>query len=364
MTKPHVLIVDDNPTYRLKMKMALKAIQLDVEMAGDGRQALEMMESRNFDLVLLDLIMPEMDGYVVLEKMKANAATRDIPVLVISAVDEMESVVRALKLGAEDYLPKTFDPTLFETRVTTCLEKKRLRNKEVEYLQQIEAERKRADEILYATLPESVVNELKATNRVRPRRFENVAVLFSDVTGFTSFCDTQSPEEVVGHLREMVTAFEEISDRHGLMKIKTIGDAFMASAGLLTDLPDPVVSATRCGLEMAEAAPRLAAGWQVHVGIHVGSVVAGVIGERQYAFDIWGDTVNTAARVANRATPGKVLLSGSAWRATGQKMLGSSIGSVELKGKGGVELFECHGERPDEINSGQGRPAHSGGMRF
>jgi adenylate cyclase len=347
MTKARVLIVDDDPTNRMKMRMAVKALDLDADAVANGREALKFLDSGAFDLVLLDLMMPEMDGYQVLEAIRSDTEFRGIPVVVISAVDEVESVVRAIKLGAEDYLPKTFDPTLFEARVTACLEKKRLRDVEMDYVRRIEDEKSRADAILHATLPAAAVHELKATNCVRPRRFENVAVLFSDVTNFTTYCDTQSPEDVVSHLQELVASFEEIAERYGLEKIKTVGDAFLATAGLFRYIPDPVVAATRCGLEMTAAAPRLAVGWQVHVGIHAGSLVAGVIGQRQYLFDIWGDTVNTAARIADRAMPGKVLVSSTAWRQVGKKMLGSSMGILELKGKGGVELIECRGARPD-----------------
>ena len=107
---------------------------------------------------------------------------------------------------------------------------------------------------------------------------------------------------------------------------------------------------------MTATAPRLAAGWQVHVGVHAGSLVAGVIGQRQYLFDIWGDTVNTAARIADRAMPGKVLVSSTAWRQVGKKMLGSSMGILELKGKGGVELIECRGARPDSWDAASEHP--------
>ena len=133
-----VLVVDDHPTNRLKMSMAVKKLGHQVEAAEDGAAALVRLKGEGFDLVLLDIVMPGMSGHDVLEAMNKDASLRDIPVIVISAVDEMEQVVRAIELGAQDFLPKTFDRVLFEARMSACLEKKRLRNLEVEYLRQVE----------------------------------------------------------------------------------------------------------------------------------------------------------------------------------------------------------------------------------
>lgn len=134
----HILVVDDQRTNRLKLSLGLKQQGHTVGEAENGRQALEKLRGERFDLVLLDILMPEMDGYEVLGQMRADKVLRDVPVIVISAMDDMESVVKGIALGAEDYLPKTFDPILLQTRIGTCLEKKRLHDKETEYLQQVE----------------------------------------------------------------------------------------------------------------------------------------------------------------------------------------------------------------------------------
>lgn len=134
----HILVVDDHKPNRIKISFAVKKLGHTAEVAEDGRQALAMLREQSFDLVLLDIIMPELDGYQVLEAMKADTALRDIPVIVISAEQEMESVVRGIELGAADYLPKTFDPVLLRARISACLEKKRFRDQEIEYLRQVE----------------------------------------------------------------------------------------------------------------------------------------------------------------------------------------------------------------------------------
>ena len=340
-----ILVVDDHPTNRLKLSMAVQQLGLEAEVAEGGQDALARLKNEPFDLILLDLLMPEMDGFEVLSALKSDLDLRAIPVIIISELDEVDGVAKAIKLGAEDYLPKSFNPVLLEARVSACLEKKRLRDLEVSFLREIETEKKRSDRLLNAILPSAAVHELKVTNEVKPRRFEDVTILFSDIAEFTTYSDAHSPEQVVDHLQELVRAFEEIAAKHGLEKIKTIGDAFLATAGLFQYVPESTLAAVRCGLEMASTAPRLSAGWQVHVGIHTGPLVAGIIGHRQYMFDIWGDSVNIAARVVDQAPAGGVLVSEAAWRHVGLKAQGRSHGVVDLKGKGGMELIECLGLR-------------------
>jgi DNA-binding response OmpR family regulator len=133
----HILVVDDHRTSRLKLSLGLKRQGHTVAEAEDGRQALDMLRTESFDLVLLDIIMPVMDGYQTLEQMKSDSTLQDIPVVVISAQDDIQSVVKGIELGAEDYLPKTFDPVMLRARIGACLEKKRLRDQELEYLRNV-----------------------------------------------------------------------------------------------------------------------------------------------------------------------------------------------------------------------------------
>ena len=250
----------------------------------------------------------------------------------------MDKVIRCIEMGADDYLSKPFDPVLLRARIGACLEKKRLRDRERDHLRQIKLEQERADALLHVILPAEVVNELKATNAVRARRFDNVAVLFADIVGFTSFCDGHEPNEVMGYLQRLVETWEEIAFRRGVEKIKTIGDAFMATAGLLKQAENPVLSCVHCGLEMIAAANRQSTGWSVRIGIHHGPVVAGVLGHRQYLFDLWGDTVNMAARMESHSLPGRITLSMDAWQKIDHCCRGESPVLIHVKGKGMIEV--------------------------
>ncbi len=334
-----ILVVDDDAFNRDLLARRLGSQGHTVAEAADGEAALAMVAHRPFDLVLLDIVMPGLTGFDVLERLKADDRTRDLPVILISGVSELDSVVAGIQMGAEDYLPKPYNAVLLDARIGACLEKKRLRDRERKYLAEIEIERKFSNDLLRVILPEEIVHELRTTQTVKPRRHENVAVLFADVVGFTTWSNRHEPEEVVAYLQQAVTSWEESAAREGMLKIKTIGDAFMATSGLLRPVPDPVERCIRCGLEMIEATRRLEAGWNLRVGVHWGPVVAGKLGNRQYSFDLWGDTVNTAARMESHGEPGRINLSDEAKRAVEHLAL---LGHVdrEVKGKGLLRIHQ------------------------
>ena len=172
-----------------------------------------------------------------------------------------------------------------------------------------------------------------------PRRFENVAVLFTDLVAFTTYCDQHAPEEVVRDLGDLFVAFEECVRSHGLEKIKTIGDAFLATAGLLQPVADPLRAAVSCALAISEVAGRSRRGWRVRSGVHMGPLMAGIVGRERYQFDIWGDTVNVAARLTGVASPGAVAVT----EEMSARLPGADVslrGAVELKGKGSVRMVE------------------------
>lgn len=339
---PAILVVDDDENNRYTLLRRLQRENFsDLAEAADGRTALKKLRERPFDLILLDVMMPDMDGYEVLNHVKSDMVLRDIPVIMISAVDALDSVVRCIELGAEDYLPKPFNATLLKARIGASLEKRRLRFQEDAYTRQIEAEKRRSDQLLQAVLPPGAIRELKATNEVRPRRYEGVAVLFCDIVEFTSYCDSNAPEHVVAELQILIEEFERIVAAHGLEKIKTIGDALLATAGLLQPVDEPLIAAVGCGLDLVAGARRVNPRWAVRVGIHHGPVVAGIVGKQQFLFDLWGDTVNMAARVGACAGVNSVFMSGLEWMRIRDRCQARSHGAFDLKGKGRVELVEC-----------------------
>ena len=330
--KRTILVVDDTPANIEVAHNTLKDTYI-VKIATSGGRALDLAKViPQPDLILLDVMMPGMDGYEVCSRLKSDPSTSDIPIIFLTGKIDAEDETRGLELGAIDYIHKPFSPLVVQARVRTHLALREAR-------EQLAEEKRKVDRILDNILPAPAVAEIKLTGGVIPRRFENVAVLFSDLVGFTNYCDQQPPEEVVKELGNLFVTFESCARRHGLEKIKTMGDAFLATAGLLEPVDDALHAAVSCALAISEEATRSGRGWQVRSGIHVGPVMAGIVGEERYQFDVWGDTVNVASRLTGAASPGGIGLT----EPTSASLRGFAIsprGAVELKGKGSVRIVE------------------------
>jgi len=170
--------------------------------------------------------------------------------------------------------------------------------------------------------------------------------LFCDIVGFTSFCSSNTPKEVVEILQKLFLAYEGVAKRNQVEKIKTIGDAFMGAASLTLTVPDPLRCAVACGLGFIAATREVWPGHEVRVGVAEGSVVAGIVGGDKYQYDVWGDTVNVAARMASVGRPGVVTMPHDSWLRSSSAYMGKLLGEVEVKGKGMMRVVECTGVRP------------------
>jgi adenylate cyclase len=336
--KKLVLIVDDTPTNVAIVSGVLKD-SYRTKVATNGEKALAVANApEKPDLILLDVMMPGMDGYEVCRRLKDSPATRDIPIIFLTAKTDEVDEEKGFDVGAVDYIHKPFSAPIVLARVRTQLALR-------EALTEAQESRKQADQLLHALLPKKAADEIRSVGTVIPRRYENVAVLFCDVTNFTAYCDKHEPEEVVSRLDALFVIFERIAAKHGLEKIKTIGDGFMAAAGLLHKVDDPVGTAVRCGLEMTSTLIDAHLGWEVRVGVHAGPVVAGVVGQERYQFDIWGDTVNVAARMVGMSAPGSVAATKEIWDQISSAFEGEALGEIQVKGKGLVPIFGLRGRR-------------------
>jgi len=328
-----ILVVEDHDRIRRLLCDLLCRQGHEVVTASDGQEALNLVATRAFDLVITDIEMPRVNGFQLLDQLKGDSRFRDIPVIVVSGHGELDSLCRGIKAGAEDYLPKPYNQVILKARIDTCLEKKRLRDRN-------DQQRRRYNDLLHSILPSPIVAELAENDTVRPRRRERVAVLFADIVGFTPFCNLQHdrPEVIVHLLRQIFEQWEDIANSHNILKIKTIGDAFMASGGLLDEVENPVLNCVLSGLSMIRATRSLlgedgrSIGWDLRVGVHVGPVVAGLLGRRQSLLDLWGDTVNIAARLESHGLPGQVNLSNTAWRDVSGHVRGETRTKRILKG--------------------------------
>lgn len=342
--RSRILVVDDTDDVRELLRMYLMLQGHVVSEARNGRQALEKMHEQTFDLVLLDIMMPEMNGYEVLEQVRQDPVLREMPIVVISAIHDLDSVVRCIELGAADYLPKPFKNVLLRARVNSLLEKKRMRDQEKAYLRMIEEERARSESLLLNILPAPVAERLKAGESVIADSNPDVTVLFADLVDFTSFAGGASPTRVVEMLNRVFSAFDELVEKHGLEKVKTTGDSYMVVGGLNQACAEGHVRcAANLGLDMCrtirDLQQRGLVPFELRVGMHTGPVVAGVIGKQKFSYDLWGDTVNVASRMETQGVPGYVQVSLQVYERLREDYDFQERGMIEVKGKGVMKTY-------------------------
>jgi class 3 adenylate cyclase len=338
-----ILVVDDNAANRDLLSRRLQRQGHRVMTAESGAAALALSAENGFDLVLLDLMMPGMSGFEVLSRLKGSEKTGHIPVIMISALDEIDSAVRCIEAGAEDYLAKPFNPVLLRARIDSSLEKKRLRDREQAILAELRAEKERSEALLLNVLPRSIVDRMRRGETVIADRFEEATILFSDLVDFTSLAAKLTAERTVELLGTVFARFDELAARHGLEKIKTLGDGYMVAGGLPEARRDHAGAVAEMALAMLDVVPAIArsAGLplELRVGVHSGALIAGVIGTRKFVYDVWGDTVNTAKRMESYGIAGRVHVSAATRAALGGRFRFEPRGGIEVKGKGLMETF-------------------------
>ena len=338
-----ILVVDDNASNRDVLERRLTRDGHKVVTAAGGAAALELVTAQGFDLILLDLIMPDMSGFEVLRRLKVSEESRDIPVIVISALDEIDSVVRCIEAGAEDYLSKPFNPILLQARVGASLEKKWLRDREKKFIADLENEKRRSEALLLNILPQSIVHRMRNGETVIADRVVEATILFCDLVGFTTISREMAADRVVDFLSEIFGAFDRLAAEHGVEKIKTIGDAYMVAAGIPEAQSDHASRICELALRMLETVKTIADATgvklQARIGVHSGPIVAGVIGTHKFAYDVWGDTVNTASRMESHSLPGRIQVSAATRLILGDRFNFERRGSVDVKGKGMMETF-------------------------
>lgn len=346
--RPRILVVDDNEDNRYTLQMMLEADGHErIGSACGGNEAISLIEKEKFGLVLLDMMMPDKNGDEVLKIIKGNSRTRDIPVIIISADTEAGNISNCIALGADDYLPKPFNPAILRARIVSALRKQSLRTLEDEYTTKIEREKRHSEDLLRNILPAEIAARLRNGENNIADYFEGAAVIFADVVGFTKITVGMKAYEIVACLNLLFSEFDTLADDLGVEKIKTIGDSYMAVAGVPAPHRDHARAAAKFALEMVAAAERLQSSlpvpFSIRVGAHSGPVMAGVIGTRKFAYDVWGDTVNVASRLEQASQPNRVLVSAAMAGALRDKFSLDGPHQVETKEKRMLEGFFISG---------------------
>jgi adenylate cyclase len=319
---PGILIVDDNEDNRYTLQLLLETDGHErIASAASGTEAIALIEKEKFSLVLLDLMMPDLNGDEVLKLIKSDPDKRDIPVVMISADTDAEKVSQCIELGADDYLPKPFNPSILRARIGAALRRHSLRALENEYIGKIENEKRHSENLLRNILPAEIATRLRNGESNIADHFDDATVIFADVVGFGKITARMKSFEIVACLNQLFSEFDKLAEDAGIEKIKTIGDNYMAVCGIPTPRPNHARLAARFALDMvgvtARLRSRLPVPFTIRVGLHSGPVMAGVIGTRKFAYDVWGDTVNIAARMEAAGAANRVLASATTVKALG-----------------------------------------------
>ena len=353
-----ILVVDDQAVnVRLLERMLLDAGYDAVSTTTDPVAVCALHLENQYDLILLDLQMPDMDGFQVMESLKEIEADSYLPVLVITAQPDQK--LRALNSGARDFVSKPFDLAEVLIRVHNMLEIRLLHLETRRLCERLTAEQKVSERLLLNVLPRPIVERLKlrsngaadtslevTDDRFLPLiadSFPDVTVMFGDIVGFTEFSARITPERLVILLNEVFTDFDGITEHRGLEKIKTIGDAYMAVAGIPTPAVDHAGRAAHMALDMLDALDafnqRNGYALQMRIGIHCGAVVAGVIGRRKFIYDLWGDTVNIASQMESHGVAGRIQVTDAARQRLRDPFTLVERGAVAVKGQGELHTW-------------------------
>jgi adenylate cyclase len=348
MTGGRVLVVDDTAFNRRLLVRLLTSIGHETLEAENGREALDRLrdpESAAVDVILLDIVMPEMDGYETLAALKADPALNDLPVIVISGVDELDSVVRCIRMGAADYLPKTVDPEILRARIEASLAGKRLHDLERQTLEAqtrmlatIDRQRSELSRFLSPQVAALVSSDDGEAMLAGHRR--EITAMFCDLRNFTSFSEAAEPEEVLGFLRAYHAVMGPLIVAHEGTLEHFAGDGFMTFFNDPVLQPDHASRAVRLAVAMQDHFTELSSDWrkrgyvlEIGIGIATGFATLGRIGfEGRYDYGAVGHAIILAARLSGEAAPGEILIAPRTFAAAEDSIEAAPAGDRQLKG--------------------------------
>ena len=340
-----ILIVDDESANLDIIDKILQQSNHKTFTAESGAEALKILEneSAKIDLILLDLIMPEINGMELLKKLKDDSNTYHIPVIMLSALDEIDTIVECISMGADDFLIKPVNRILLHARLNNALEKKYFHDKEIKYQKQIKIEQEKSDKLLLNILPESIAKRLKNGESLIADDFEDSTVLFADLAGFTKLSSTISATDVVMQLNSIFSLFDGLIVKYSLEKIKTIGDCYMLAGGVPKPLSSHADSVVKMALDMLDTIEQINTktnqSLKIRIGINSGPVSAGVIGKEKFIYDLWGDTVNVASRMESFGSNDKIHISKSTYSQLKDNYSFTKRDLIEIPGKGKMQTY-------------------------
>ncbi len=342
-----LLVVDDNATNRDLLSRRLAREGFTVAVAESGAKALEIVAERGIDLVLLDVLMPELDGVEVLRRLKADTRTAAIPVIMLTALDEIDSAIGCIDMGAEDFLPKSFDPVLLRVRINACLELRRLRQREKAFERSLDEERALTEHLLASLCPAPFAARVLNGESDIAERIPAATVVVGRFDGARRSGADADPRATVDRLRDLVGRLEALAHTHGVHVLRADGDGFAAASGLDGDAERSPAAAASFALAALDAIARASDGSGERVGLrigaHTGPITAGLVRTGRLALDVWGEGLRTARAIASTAPGGAIHVSPKLYAALRGTHRLDTVGEVELEEVGRMRLFALRG---------------------
>jgi len=356
-----ILVADDNEAVRAQIEDAFSSLlqQYTVIFAQNTEEAIDLAKSEFPDVFILDIEIEGGKGFDILHSLKSDLETIDIPVIIVTDTDNIE---KAFQEGAADFIKKPIQNTELTLRVKSILSLYKLIKEMARQAEELETQKqtlevavKRTDELLNNIFPFEIAEQLKYKGKADAKKYRMVSILFTDFKGFTSISTKLPPEEIIKELSIFFEKFDEITERHYIEKIKTIGDAYMCVGGLplrnKSNPIDTVLAALQIqkftnGYNKLRIESNLDP-WPLRLGIHTGKVIAGVIGKKKFTYDIWGDAVNTAARMESSGEIEKVNISGETFEHIQKYFDCTYRGKIPAKNKGDIDMYFVNGLKPD-----------------
>jgi adenylate cyclase len=338
-----VLVIDDNIT-NLKVATAhLGAAGFEVLTARDGRSGVERALQMQPDLILLDVELPDLDGFEACRQIKQDERTKEIPIIFMTVLNAVEDKLKGFAAGGVDYIPKPFQSEELLARVNTHVTLYQMMRSLNELTRELQREQQRSEQLLLNILPATIARQLKAEQRPIANCFDDATVFFADIVRFTERSARMEPETMVAWLDEIFSIFDEFAGRYGIEKIKTIGDCYMAAAGIPQLRSDHAEAIAEFALDiraaMAQRRDPNGAPLQLRIGVNTGPIVAGVIGTKKFIYDVWGDAVNLASRMESDGLADAIQVSQETYQRLKDRYVFEPRGAVPIKGKGTLETY-------------------------
>ncbi len=348
MTGPKILIADDVNYLVDFIKTHLDAMFVDPTYfrANNGYEVFILAARHKPDLILLDWEMPDFSGIEALESLKSHDSTKDIPVIMISGFTKPDHVKIALEAGAIDYLKKPIEPSELLARVRTSMTLSSTLQQLKIQKDNLETEMKKTDILLRGLLPEEILETMKNSGDIAPKRYRNVTVIMADLVDFTIKSQKMSPKRLLDELQTIFSSFDEITARYHCTRIKTIGDAYLSVSGMWNETQNHALIAAKMAERMRQYIidhnKKYNIDWEIRIGINSGDIIAGIISKKNLSFDIFGDTVNTAARMQAYCDPMQINVSHSTFSLISNFYTMVKRIPRKVKSKGAISMYYIH----------------------